>query len=132
MQSIKSKYTKEAEESLTILSKKVDKQRLERKKLFKENPNSYAYKLIKVKTETFPELGGSAYLRSNFVKSNWFSNTDFGDTSLFYSNAFTTKSIGFLQLFASKYVDYLPTEEELVAEIEREKLFIQQQIENGK
>ena len=36
------------------------------------------------------------------------------------------------QLFASKYVDYLPTEEELVAEIEREKLIIQQQIENGK
>ena len=30
MQSIKSKYTKEAEESLTILSKKVDKQKAEK------------------------------------------------------------------------------------------------------
>lgn len=36
------------------------------------------------------------------------------------------------QLFATKYMPYLPTEEELVAEIEREKLIIQQQIENGK
>jgi len=73
------------------------------KKLFKENPNSYAYKLIKVKTETFPELGGSAYVRSNYIRSNWFKNTDFRDTTLFYSNAFTTKAIGFLQLYASKY-----------------------------
>ena len=31
------------------------------------------------------------------------------------------------QLFATKYVDYLPTEAELIAEIEREKLFIEQQ-----
>jgi hypothetical protein len=30
------------------------------------------------------------------------------------------------QLFASKYLTYLPTEEELVAEIEREKLIIKQ------
>ena len=36
------------------------------------------------------------------------------------------------QLFATKYLDYLPTEAELIAEIEREKLIIQQQIENGK
>jgi hypothetical protein len=33
----------------------------------------------------------------------------------------------FLFLFASKYLPYLPTEEELAAEIEREKLFIRQQ-----
>ena len=32
------------------------------------------------------------------------------------------------QLFATKYMDYLPTEEELIAEIEREKLIIKQQI----
>jgi hypothetical protein len=32
------------------------------------------------------------------------------------------------QLFATKYLDYLPTEEELVAEIEREKLIIKQQL----
>jgi predicted nuclease of restriction endonuclease-like (RecB) superfamily len=32
------------------------------------------------------------------------------------------------QLFASKYLPYLPTEKELVAEIEREKLFIKQQL----
>jgi predicted nuclease of restriction endonuclease-like (RecB) superfamily len=31
------------------------------------------------------------------------------------------------QLFATKYLPYLPTEEELAAEIEREKLFIKQQ-----
>lgn len=31
------------------------------------------------------------------------------------------------QLFASKYLPYLPTEEELAAEIEREKLFLKQQ-----
>jgi RecB family endonuclease NucS len=36
------------------------------------------------------------------------------------------------QLFATKYMPYLPTEEELVAEIEREKLIIKQQLENGK
>ena len=30
-------------------------------------------------------------------------------------------------LFASKYLPYLPTEEELAAEIEREKLFFKQQ-----
>ena len=36
------------------------------------------------------------------------------------------------QLFATKYLDYLPTEAELIAEIEREKLIIKQQIENGK
>lgn len=35
------------------------------------------------------------------------------------------------QLFASKYLPYLPTEEELVAEIEREKLIIRQQLENN-
>jgi predicted nuclease of restriction endonuclease-like (RecB) superfamily len=35
------------------------------------------------------------------------------------------------QLFASKYMQYLPTEEELVAEIEREKEFIRQQLEKG-
>jgi len=33
------------------------------------------------------------------------------------------------QLFASKYMQYLPTEEELVAEIEREKEFIRLQLE---
>jgi hypothetical protein len=32
------------------------------------------------------------------------------------------------QLFSSKYVDYLPTEEELVAEIEREKIIIKQNL----
>ena len=32
------------------------------------------------------------------------------------------------QLFANKYLVYLPTEEELVAEIEREKIFIKQQL----
>ena len=32
------------------------------------------------------------------------------------------------QLFASKYMHYLPTEAELIAEIEREKLFIKQQL----
>jgi len=32
------------------------------------------------------------------------------------------------QLFATKYIDYLPTEAELVAEIEREKLIIKQQL----
>lgn len=36
------------------------------------------------------------------------------------------------QLFATKYMSYLPTEEELIAEIEREKLFIKQQFENEK
>ena len=34
------------------------------------------------------------------------------------------------QLFATKYMSYLPTEDELIAEIEREKLFLQQQFEN--
>lgn len=32
-------------------------------------------------------------------------------------------------LFASKYLSYLPTEEELIAEIEREKLLIQEQLD---
>lgn len=36
------------------------------------------------------------------------------------------------QLFATKYLNYLPTEEELVAEIEREKLIIKQQLDKGK
>ena len=35
------------------------------------------------------------------------------------------------QLFSSKYLPYLPTEEELVQEIEREKLIIQQQMLNN-
>lgn len=73
------------------------------KKMQNESPNLYAYKLIKVKTETFPELGGSAFIRSNYVRANWFKNVDFNDTSLFYSNAYTTKVIGYLQVFASKY-----------------------------
>ena len=34
------------------------------------------------------------------------------------------------QLFATKYMPYLPTEAELIAEIEREKLIIKQQFEN--
>ena len=33
------------------------------------------------------------------------------------------------QVFTSKYLPYLPTEEELIAEIEREKLIIQQQLQ---
>ena len=32
------------------------------------------------------------------------------------------------QLFATKYLPYLPTEEELIAEIEREKIIIKQQL----
>jgi predicted nuclease of restriction endonuclease-like (RecB) superfamily len=36
------------------------------------------------------------------------------------------------QLFATKYLDYLPSEAELIAEIEREKLIIQQRFEYGK
>jgi len=35
------------------------------------------------------------------------------------------------QLFANKYLPYLPTEEELVAEIERERLILIQKIENN-
>jgi len=35
------------------------------------------------------------------------------------------------QLFSSKYLPYLPTEDELVQEIEREKLIIQQQMLNN-
>jgi predicted nuclease of restriction endonuclease-like (RecB) superfamily len=35
------------------------------------------------------------------------------------------------QLFATKYMPYLPTEEELIAEIERKKLIFKQQLENG-
>jgi predicted nuclease of restriction endonuclease-like (RecB) superfamily len=34
------------------------------------------------------------------------------------------------QLFASKYMPYLPTEAELIAEIEREKIMIRQRLEN--
>ncbi len=34
------------------------------------------------------------------------------------------------QIFASKYMPFLPSEEELIAEIEREKLFLKQQFEN--
>jgi hypothetical protein len=34
-------------------------------------------------------------------------------------------------LFATKYMPYLPTEEELVAEIEREKMIFKQQLKNG-
>jgi predicted nuclease of restriction endonuclease-like (RecB) superfamily len=36
------------------------------------------------------------------------------------------------QLFANKYLPFLPTEEELITEIEREKLIIQQRLENEK
>jgi predicted nuclease of restriction endonuclease-like (RecB) superfamily len=36
------------------------------------------------------------------------------------------------QLFANKYLPYLPSEAELIAEIEREKLIIQQRFEYGK
>ncbi len=36
------------------------------------------------------------------------------------------------QLFASKYLHYLPTEEELIREIEQQKLIFKQQIENEK
>lgn len=36
------------------------------------------------------------------------------------------------QLFTSQYMLYLPTEEELAAEIEREKLILKQQFDNGK
>ena len=32
------------------------------------------------------------------------------------------------QLFATKYLPYLPTEEELTAEIKREKLFLKQKL----
>jgi len=34
------------------------------------------------------------------------------------------------QLFASKYMPYLPTEEELVAEIERQKLILKMNMED--
>jgi hypothetical protein len=34
------------------------------------------------------------------------------------------------QLFATKYMPYLPTEAELIAEIEREKLILKQQFED--
>lgn len=36
------------------------------------------------------------------------------------------------QLFANKYLPFLPTEEELIAELEREKLIVQQRLENEK
>lgn len=36
------------------------------------------------------------------------------------------------QLFSNKYLPFLPSEEELIAEIEREKLIIQQRIADGK
>ena len=72
----------------------------------KENPNSYAYKLIKAKTEIFPEIGGSQFLVSAYLRSHWFDNIDFRDTSLFYSNAFTTKAISYLQLYASKFYNH--------------------------
>jgi len=35
------------------------------------------------------------------------------------------------QLFATRYMPYLPTEEELAAEIEREKLLLKQQFNSG-
>jgi peroxiredoxin len=73
------------------------------KKILTDNPHSYAYKMIQVKTESFPELGGSAYIRSNDVRAHWFKNVNFNDTSLFYSNALTTKIIGYFQLYVSKY-----------------------------
>lgn len=34
------------------------------------------------------------------------------------------------QLFATKYLPYLPTEKELADEIEREKLFLKQKLDN--
>ena len=36
------------------------------------------------------------------------------------------------QIFANKYLPFLPTEEELIAELEREKLIVQRQLENEK
>jgi len=35
------------------------------------------------------------------------------------------------QLFATKYMPYLPTEDELIAEIEREKRLIEEQFKKG-
>ncbi len=69
----------------------------------KNNPKSYAAKLLKVKAEQFPDCDANAFTRTNSVRSRWFDNVDFSDTSLFYSNAFTTKIIGYLQQFTSKY-----------------------------
>jgi hypothetical protein len=37
-----------------------------------------------------------------------------------------------MQLFANKYLLFLPTEEELIAELEREKLIVQRRLENEK
>jgi peroxiredoxin len=69
-----------------------------------QNPNTFLAKLTRSNKRQFIDSKLNSLDRTEFIKTHYFDNIDFADTSLLHSNIFTTKSIVFLTLFSDKNV----------------------------
>jgi peroxiredoxin len=100
------------------------------KTLAEENPSTFTAKLIEVDKPVFanPEL--SQAQQNQFLKSHYFSETDFQDTLLLNTNILTGKIISYLTLYQDQNMTQEELEENLVIAVDTvlEKAFVNQQV----
>jgi len=99
-------------------------------KLTAENPSTLTAKLIRVDKPVFanPEL--SLDQQNQYLKSHYFTKSDFQDTLLLNTNILTGKIIGYLTLYQDESMSQEELEEQLVIAVDTvlEKAFVNQQV----
>lgn len=98
--------------------------------LAEENPTTLTAKLIEIDKPIFanPELGQNQ--QNQFLKSHYFSESDFADTLLLNTNILTGKIISYLTLYQDQSMTQEVLEEQLVIAVDTvlEKAFVDQQV----
>ena len=98
--------------------------------VIKENPSTIVSMFIKVDKPVFadPELNENQ--QKQFLKSNYFNDTDFLDTLLMRSNILTSKVVGYLSLYQNRNFSQEELENQLLSATDTvlEKAFVDQQI----
>ncbi|MFH2094841.1 MAG: TlpA disulfide reductase family protein [Bacteroidota bacterium] len=93
---VKDEFYKNAEKEYNHLQKERDEYITAVQKKF---PESFVSKILQVQREPIIDTRMSDEEKVQFYQDHYFDYVDFNDTMLFYSNALTSKVIGFLKLF---------------------------------
>lgn len=81
---------------------------------YKEHPGSYAARLIRLYSAPFLEASFTPEIRMAYLRQHFFDQTDFNDTSLLRSPAFSNKAISYLALYSNNRLAQKQLEAEFI------------------
>lgn len=93
------KFYNEAASRYNSLQKERDNYLLGKINSYK---TSFTSKILKVKRTPFIDASLNEAEKQNFLKKHFWDNVDFSDTSLFYTNVLTSKTLSFLVMFSNR------------------------------